>query len=251
MPTTKTTIMKLSLRRNLYYSFLLFITISCAQNTYTGTIENWNNKQAEIILPTENPMVIGSISQKGNAIFSLNEDVTNAILGTLQSEEENGNVRIQKSTVSKAFYCNSEHVEVKNGDINIHKLASRGTFYAGNLANEEFFGQFRITSSQSFNDSYFALGKKDFVKGFYINFFYVEEAASVNGECKTESYTMDMKRIVEIVTMYNINLKKGWNMVKIEVKETYNDGGKIRPLKTAMSTIEKLPKDARLILFEQ
>ncbi|WP_411768913.1 hypothetical protein [Winogradskyella sp. A3E31] len=230
---------------------IFLANVSCSQNTYTGTIDNWENKQAEILLPTSDPIIVGKVSEKGHVQIELKDEIADAIEASLQKENERSNINIISTTVAKSFYCDPEFVEVKNGDINIQKLTGGSTFYAGDLEAQELYGQFRIASSMAFSDSYFSLGKKDFVKGYYVNFFYVEEDASVNGTCKSESYTMDMKTIVELIVDYNINLKKGWNLVKIEVAETYVDGEKIRPLKTVMSTIEAIPQDAKFILFEQ
>lgn len=238
-----------------YIKLLLLISsinYSCAQNTYKGTIENWENNQAEIILPTEQPLVIGNVTTKGDVVLNLNDSLTNALINLKKEvDKETGNIKIIGQSISRAFYCEPDQVNVINGDIVPIKAGGRGSFYIADIKAQEFYGQLRIASSKAFNESYFSLGKKDFVKGYYIDFFYLEEDASVNGICKSESYTMDMKDIIELIVEYNIELKKGWNLVKIEVAETYVDGEKIRPLKTNMSTIDAIPKDAQFILFEQ
>ncbi|NNC46291.1 MAG: hypothetical protein HKN99_10450 [Winogradskyella sp.] len=231
---------------------ILLTNLSCAQNTYKGTIDDWDNKQAEIILPTEEPLVIGKVDTKGTVTLNLSDSLTKTLIDLKKEvDKETGNIKIVGQSVSRSFYCKPEQVNVVNGDIVPIKAVGRGSFYIGDIKAQKLYGQLRIASSEAFNNSYFSFGKKDFVVGYYIDFFYVEEDASVNGICRSESYTMDMKNVVELIVDYNINLKKGWNLVKIEVAETYVDGEKIRPLKTVMSTIEAIPQDAKFILFEQ
>jgi len=75
----------------------------------------------------------------------------------------------------------------------------------------------------------------------------VHEDASVIGVCETESYTQDMEQTVTLVHTYNIQLKKGWNLVRTEVVETYRDGDFVRPLKYIMETVTDFPKDAKFV----
>jgi len=226
--------------------FLFFYNTSLlAQDIYKGTIENWDNKDAEIVLPIEEPIIIGKVSKNGSVIIDLKDELAKAIETSLA--KENGDIKLITTTVNKSFYCDSENVRVKNGKILIQKLAGRGSFFVADIKAKELYGKFRIVNSTAFNESFFSLGKKDFVKGYYINFYHVNENASVKGECKTKSYTIDMKNTIELITKYDINLEKGWNMVKIQVVETYVDGEKVRPLITAISTINHIPKDAKFI----
>ncbi|MDX1461885.1 MAG: hypothetical protein R3359_02425, partial [Marinirhabdus sp.] len=136
----KITTMILSCRRTLYFSTLLLINASCAQNTFKGTVENWNNEEAEIILPTNNPIVIGTISENGRAEFWLSEETANAVIASMEITYDNAEIRTSSSTVNKTFYCDPEMVNTTNGEIPIQKLASRGTFYAGNLQKETIYG---------------------------------------------------------------------------------------------------------------
>lgn len=225
---------------------LFFYNISLlAQDSYQGTLENWDNKEAEIVLPLKDPIAIGKVTKKGHVTIDLKDELGKTI--EVSMEKKSGNIKFINPTVNKTFYCNSEDVSVKNGEILIHKLSGRGLFWVANIEAKKLYGKFRIVSSNAFNESYFSLGKKDFVKGYYINFYYVDENASVKGECKTQSYTIDMKNTVELITRYNVHLKKGWNMVKTEIVETYVDGEKVRPLLTAFSTINHIPEDAKFI----
>lgn len=224
---------------------LIYNSDLLAQNLYKGKIEHWNNTAAELVLPLKDPIVIGKVTKKGNVTIDLKDELAHTIEASIKKESDN--IKIKKTTVHETFYCNSENVRDKNAEIFIQKLSGRGSFFVADIKAKKLYGEFRIVSSKAFNESYFSLGKKDFVKGYYINFYYVDEDASVNGECITKSYTIDMKNTVKLITQYNINLIKGWNMVKIEVVETYVDGEKVRPLITAMSTINNIPEDAKFL----
>ncbi|WP_116695204.1 hypothetical protein [Marixanthomonas spongiae] len=228
---------------------LVFFITSCAKNTYTGTVKTWSHNKAEIAIPADKPIIIGEIDKKGNVVIKLEEELAENLKSIRLESNKSGNIKMKNKTVREAFYCKPETVIVNNGDENIEKVAFGSRFVVANINKEKLYGYLRLVSSKTFNESYFALGKKDFVKGFYIDFFYVEKDASVNGICKTKTYTMDMKSTVELIHEYDINLKKGWNIVKIEIVETYVDGEKRTPLKTVMTTVKELPENTQFILF--
>lgn len=236
--------------KTLLLIFLLSILFtSCAQKSYTGTINNWSHNKADIILPSEEPIVIGTVSDQGEVVLSLQEDLVQTLRRLQAQENKNSNITIKNSTVRDAFYCDDTMVAVKNGEIVLEKATSRGTFYVGDLENKELYGQLRLSSSTAFNESYFSLGKKDFVQGYYIDYFYVPAPASVKGECRTETFTLDLKDTFYSTVIYDIELEAGWNLVKIELVDTYTDQeGNARPLVTKMESIKELPEETQFLL---
>ncbi|WP_242158774.1 hypothetical protein [Aestuariivivens sediminis] len=234
-------------------SLILFFTnlnlIPSQNSVITGKIKDYSSGEAEIILPVRDPIALGSITKKGKFTIDLNESVIEAIhKDNDKLRAERGDKAVRNTTVKRAFYCDTEDVITSNGEEIIESFTIQGNVLAGIIKDKKPIGKLRLSSSKAFGDSYFSYGKKDFETGYYIDFYYVNNEASVNGICKTKTYTLDMKNTFNLTHNYNINLKKGWNIVKIEVEEVYTDQeGHVRPLKYRMSTIDKLPKDVNYI----
>ncbi|NNK73188.1 MAG: hypothetical protein HKO94_08350 [Flavobacteriaceae bacterium] len=233
------------------YSILLIALISTVhygQQTIKGKITDYEGDDAEIILPVENPKIIGSVSENGKFIIQLEDEMASAVTETLEKSNAKSDIRIVNNSVGRAFYCDSDDVVTINGEQMIESVTRRGTFFMGILEDKKMVGKLQLANSSTFVDSYFSFGKKDYVTGYYIDFYYVNEAASVKGICKTKAYTLDMKSTFFYIHDYDIDLKKGWNIVKIEITEVYEDQeGHLRPLKYRMSTLDKLPKDVQYI----
>ena len=233
-------------------SILLIILISTAnyaQQTITGKISNYQSGIAEVLMPSQNPQIIGSVNENGYFNILLNDSIINKMLEDQRKAKEEGQrVRVRNNTVREAFYCDSVYVKTINGEQVLESPTVSGMFLIGILKDKKPIGKLRLSSSESFSESYFSYGKKDYIPGYYVDFYYVSEDASVNGICKTKTYTLDMQSTFDISHEYNINLKKGWNIVKIEVVEVYEDQeGHSRPLTYKMQTINKLPKDVKFI----
>ncbi|WP_242121506.1 hypothetical protein [Aestuariivivens sediminicola] len=219
------------------------------QKKISGKIKDYNSGPAEVLVPTENPRIIGTVDKKGKFRITLENDLASDVTATQEKENaKSDGFRIKNSKVFEAFYCGSKDVETVNGEQEIETVGWGGSFFIGVLKEQKPVGKLALASSREFMDTYFDYGKKNFVPGYYINYMYVSEPASVKGICKTKSYTLDMKKTFDMIHNYDIDLKAGWNMVKIEVTEVYTDqDGRVRPLKYIMKTLDKLPKDVKFI----
>ena len=233
----------------LSYLFILSFGILSAQTTIEGKIKAYEGGAAEIILPVQNPKIIGQVETDGAFFVKLEEDAATEVTAAMdKANEESTNIRMVNQSVSRAFYCDSDDVKTLNGEQVIETITFRGNFFLGILEEQKAVGKLSLASSKAFVESYFSLGKKDFVTGYYIDFYYVEEDASVKGICKTKTYTLDMKDTFYMTHDYDVELKKGWNIVKIGVTEVYEDQeGRIRPLKFEMHTLTELPEDVEFI----
>lgn len=230
-------------------SIFLSFNLLIGQHEIRGKIKNYDGGPAEVIVPTESPRIIGTVDKKGKFKITLENDLASAI--TENQEKENAkskNMRITNRKVFEAFYCGSEDVQTVNGEQELETVGWQGSFLLGVMKKQKPIGKLTLASSREFIDTYFDFGKKYFVPGYYINYMYVSEPSSVKGICKTKTYTLDMKSTFNMIHNYDIDLKKGWNMVKIEVIEVYTDqDGFVRPLKYSMKTINKLPEDVKFV----
>lgn len=228
----------------------LWLLASCSPKLYQGKLNQWPDKeQAQIVLNSFDPIVVGKVTPAGEFQFDLTQATADSLKAMYEAEanKEDG-IRVVSQTVEEAYFCTDGTATIVNGDIPLMKATRAGAFYIANMQEEKLYGQLRVASDSAFNDTYFEFGKKDFVPGYYIDYFYVHEDASVVGTCVSKTYKMDMKSTVDVIHDYRINLKQGWNMVKIEVVETYQDGDFIRPLKYVMETVTSFPEDAKYIL---
>ncbi|MEL0457549.1 hypothetical protein WJN01_15015 [Flavobacteriaceae bacterium SZ-1-7] len=234
------------------YITLFLINSAIAQQTIKGKIDNYQSGEAEFILPVREPKAIGTIKANGKFTIELEDDMASEVTESQnKANAESQELRIKNNSVHEAFYCDSEEVKTTNGDLELESVTMQGNFFIGIIKDKKPIGKLRLASSKAFSESFFSYGKKDFVTGYYIDFYYVPEVASVKGICKTKTYTLDMKNTFDIVHNYDIDLKKGWNIVKIEVEEVYTDQeGHVRPLKFKMQTVDKIPKETKFIFSE-
>ncbi len=240
------------MKSTLYIIIFLFINTISAQLSIKGKIDNYQSGEAEFILPVREPKAIDTIKANGKFTIELEDDMASAVTEAKnKANAESQELRIKNNSVKRAFYCDSEDVKTTNGELELESVTMQGNFFVGIIKDKKPIGKLRLASSKAFSESYFSYGKKDFVTGFYVDFYYVPEAASVEGICKTKTYTLDMKSTFDLVHNYNINLKKGWNIVKIEVEEVYTDlEGNVRPLKFKMQPVDKIPKETKFIFSE-
>ncbi|UKM66402.1 hypothetical protein GSB9_02992 [Flavobacteriaceae bacterium GSB9] len=240
------------MKLTLYIMIFLFINTISTQLSVNGKISNYQSGKAEIILPVKEPKAIGTIKANGKFAIELENNMASVVTETQnEANTKSKDIRIKNNSVSRAFYCGSEDVKTVNGELELESLTMQGNFFIGIIKDKKPIGKLRLVSSKAFSESYFSYGKKDFVTGYYIDFYYVPERASVKGICKTKTYTLDMKSTFNLIHHYDIDLKKGWNIVKIEVEEVYTDQeGHVRPLKFKMQTVDKIPKETKFIFSE-
>lgn len=76
------------------------------------------------------------------------------------------------------------------------------------------------------------------------NGYIFDEKASVNGECFSTKFA-DSETFKE-KHHFNLNFKKGWNLVEHEIQEVFKDKtGKIHPTKIQWKVVEEMPEDVQ------
>ena len=87
-------------------------------------------------------------------------------------------------------------------------------------------------------------GHKGISPGYYLRWIYLEAPASVTGECKVPTYTGNDEEMYEDTTLFDVQLEKGWNVVKYEIAEIFtSQSGKTYPSKTLVSKLQAVPDD--------
>lgn len=224
-----------------------------AQEDFSGTLESWSNGKADIISIKGEPVPIGEIDKKGEFTISLNHKIIDEFQNTMEvtnSSSSSGTVKFM--TIDRAFSCYNDSLSVNNGDQKVITLETFGGYPIVNLEKKKSYGFFIVANSKEFAEAYRSFGQKNAIKGFYLSWFYLEKEAQVKGDCVTTNYALNQEEFYEKIISYQLDLKKGWNLVQIKADETYTDkNDKTYVSKWIYKTISGIPKNAQYIYFPE
>ena len=226
-------------------------SFSKAQETLTGSLTSWNKGQADIIMGmVGEPFAIGSVNESGVFSIPLKDDIlvkTKKAMEEYNSSSSGG--KFSLNTLEKAFSCwGGDSLEVENGDQHATTLATMGTMQIADLEQKKMYGDFMAASSEEFANYFTSFGQLDAVKGYYLNWYYIEEPASIKGQCAVEAYARNQKDSYQEIKAYDFNFKKGWNIVKSSVDETFTDSdGKTYASKWTYRTIDRMPDETKFV----
>ncbi|MDX1331393.1 MAG: hypothetical protein R3252_00065 [Robiginitalea sp.] len=239
--------------KNLYVQLLLALMTTCAvaQESIKGTIPDWSGGPGEVaVMAMGPPQVLGTFDDMGNLEIPLKPDM----LAEVKKEVEAANAestdgwKASLNTLADRFSCSGGALEVVNGDQPISGFPSMGAFMLVNMEEKKRFGYLMVGSSKDFADG---MMPYKFKPGYFLEWYFVEEAGSVKGQCSMESYAVNQEDLYTKTTTYDLDLKKGWNIVKYEIHEVYTDGeGNSYPMNDSYSTIASMPEGVRFIFME-
>ena len=236
----------------LYCLFISLCSIGLhAQNTLSGNLSGWEPANAQILTGMNAPIQIGTIAENGAFTIELTKDFVEKTLQGIDGFNENSDDwKAGISNVGKAFSCNSETVEIVNSEEPVINVANFGNYGLGNIDERKMYGSFMMVNNQEFGSAFKAFGKYETKKGYYLDWYYFENAASVNGECSMESYALNQEESYMAKNIYELNFKPGWNIVKYEVVEVFEDrDGKTYESVALWKTLDELPADVQYIYF--
>ncbi|MGB5664958.1 hypothetical protein [Eudoraea sp.] len=222
-----------------------------AQNTLSGNLNGWEPASAEIITGMNAPIQIGAIAENGEFTIELTKDFVEKTLQGIDGFNENSDAwKSSLSTIEKAFACNSETVALENADQPILSVSNLGNYGLANIEDRKMYGSFMIVNNKDFAEGFRAFGKYENKKGYYLDWYYFEKAATVKGECSMESYALNQEESYIGKNIYDLNFKPGWNIVKYEVLELFEDrDGKTYEALVLWETLDEMPADVQYIYF--
>lgn len=240
---------------NLIYSVviaLVMISESKGQDVFEGTIQNYNQPAAFVTAGMMVLFEIGTVDADGSFSIPLNDDFINKMKNSIEQDNENmDDWTAQLITTGRMFNCSSGNVDVTNKDLPIIKLSSYGSYMIADPEEEVQYGYFMATSSIHFTEAFNSFGQIDAVEGYYVDWFYFEEPLTVSGSCGVETYAMNQEDIYVKMTHYDLEFNAGWNLVKYEVADVYDDpDGTNMPLEIAYSTLDTVPDEVIYHFFE-
>ncbi|WP_339918255.1 hypothetical protein [Yeosuana marina] len=231
-------------------SILLGIT-SYAQEDISGTISNHNPDEKLIVsydMISRNTEQLGTIYDDGNFNIPLDENY----LTTIKEKAESAKAKAPEgwemkfNTVASTFECPGGDTQFENGEAIV---AGIPTPEITNLAGESVYAMLYAVNNPDIANWLYSYGQKNSAKGYYLQWFFVEEEASAKAECTMPTYTGNDNENYNNVTILNLELQKGWNIIKYDITEVFTDvNGKITPSKTEISRIDSPPDDLQWVI---
>lgn len=243
-------------------------------STISGTIANYDCDECTI---TENSFftgaktTIGTIDKNGNFTIPLDPDYFNT--GKKKMDEELKNMpkggEIRYKRVNTIFECGDESFGVKNtteiinDSISIIRYPSVGENNQATFKNGETIISklpiLYLTDGQGNSKSILLAastqelaqwmyhGYGDVTQGYYLEWIFVENNATVKGECIFQMGTYNGEEFTK-TTVTDVELQKGWNIIKHEITEVYTSSkGQTQASMTTISTISEVPNDLKWV----
>lgn len=89
-----------------------------------------------------------------------------------------------------------------------------------------------------------SFGQESLGKGKAVSWVYVDEEASVNGECYSNAFAEDS--VFKENREFELDFEKGWNMIEYEILETFEDKtGRVHAKEVKWSTVDEVPDDVK------
>jgi len=105
-------------------------------------------------------------------------------------------------------------------------------------------------SSEDFALSIKNLMNSEFKTGYFVDWYYVDEPATIKGSCSLDAYAINQEEMYTSTQDYDLEFQPGWNIVKYEIEAVFKDrDGKAYPEKERYTTLAKVPADMKFIFM--
>lgn len=232
--------------------FLLASTTFHAQNSIQGVIANWSNGEVPLIFKdyiSKEKITMGNIASDGKMIIPLDDNyLSNLKEAAIKAKDKAPQGwEMQFNTVESSFSCSDEGIVYENAAVIFSALPS---LKALNEDGTTSYGYLYCTNNPEISSWLHLYGLVSVAKGYYLKWFFVEDTASVKGSCNIPTYTGNDDENYMDTTVYDLELQKGWNIIKYAITETFtSQTGKTTPSKTEVTKIDTVPADAQWLLL--
>ncbi len=243
--------MRIQINNAIVVAVSVLFSMTCQAQAITGTISNHNPDEKLIVsydMISRETVQLGTIDEEGNFSIPLDKNY----LTTIKEKAENAKApegwEMKFNTVASTFECSGGNTEFKNGEAIV---AGIPTPEVTNSAGESVYAMLYAVSDPDIANWLYSYGQKNSALGYYLQWFFVEEEASARAECTMPTYTGNDAENYNDVTIINLNLQKGWNIIKYNIAEVFTDAtGKITPSKTEISRIDRIPDDIQWVVVQ-
>ncbi|MGJ8684784.1 MAG: hypothetical protein ACSHWW_09175 [Nonlabens sp.] len=201
-------------------------TSATAIEQVTGQVEEYNGDagQLNIMGYFVEPELDGTIDNDGNIELNLPTDFDKISQKAFEEYNALAESGYELSPIGiEDVFLSLENVEIKGDDV---KVALAGKYYGFEIFNNnsEKVGRVFPASSREFIMNIMNGDKNPPVEGYYYMILYSNGNTTITGINK-EPLTIDENGEVNLYTQtsYDVNISKGWNIIKYAVSDTIED----------------------------
>lgn len=219
-----------------------------SQDRISGTIPNWSRGAGQVaVMSMGPPEVIGTLAADGSFEVPLKPDYLAEVEKAMEAanSRDNNGWTASLNTLEGRYSCLDDTLEKVNAGQPITGFPAMGAFMLVNMEEEKNLGYLMMGSSKAFAES---MRPNKFQPGYFLEWYFLGEDARVSGECSISSYAMNQEETYEHLTVYDLDFKAGWNIVKYEILEVFTDKeGNSYPKKERYSILSEMPAEVELI----
>lgn len=249
--------------------FSALTSLGCiAQNSITGTIANYKNSEGLLTsfdMISGDNIVIGTIDKEGKFNIPLDENYLTDVKEKAKVAQENApkGWQIQFKTVATTFGCDFDNENIEYLDDGTEIITYAGSTKKNEIIHEN--GEAIVmgipdpnltdkdgtvvsvmyaVSQPEIAKWLYSYRQENAVKGYYLQWYFAEDSATAKGECAVPTYTGNGDENYNNVTITNLELQKGWNIIKYNITEVFTDANeKTTFSKMEITRIAELPTD--------
>ncbi len=232
--------------------FLLVSSAFYAQNSIQGEIANWSNEEVPLIFNdymSKEKITMGTIISNGKMVIPLEDNYLSTMKEAAIKAKEKApqGWEMKFNTVESSFGCSDEEIVYENPTVIFSGLPD---LEAVSKDGSTTYGYLYCTNNPEISSWLSNYGQGNIAKGYYLRWFFAENNASAKGSCSMPTYTGNDDENYMDITVYDLELQKGWNIIKYAITETFtSQTGKITPSKTEITKIDEVPADAQWLLL--
>jgi len=232
--------------------FLLVSNTFYAQNSIQGDLANWSNGEVPLIFNdymSKEKIMMGNITSTGKMTIPLDDNYLSNQKIAAEKVKENApqGWEMKYNTVQSSFGCDMEGVVYENATSIFSGLPD---LEAVSNDGATTYGYLYCTNNPALSTWLYNYGQGNIAKGYYLRWFFAEDNASAKGSCSMPTYTGNDDENYMDMIVYDLELQKGWNIIKYAITETFtSQTGKIAPSKTEITKINEVPADAQWLLL--
>lgn len=203
-------------KNSIVFLFLLASLSFFAQNTIQGHIENWSNGEVPLLFSdyiSREKITMGSIADNGEITIQLDDSylAQQKIAAEKAKEKAPKGWKMKFNTVASSFGCNTEGVVCENDSIILSGLPDLEAVSSDSTTT---YGYLYCTNKAELSSWLYNYGQGNTAKGYYLRWFFAEDEAAVKGLYTIPTYTGNEDENYINTTVYNLELQKGWNIIK-------------------------------------
>lgn len=231
--------------------FLISLTFY-AQNAITGGITNWTHGEVPLLFSdyiSREKIIMGNIASNGHMTIPLDDNFLSNFKIAAEKAKENARKgwEMKFNTVESTFGSGEEGIIYENAASVLIGLPDLEATSEDGTAQ---FGYIYCTNNPELANWLYNYGQGDIAKGYYLRWFFAEDTATVKGAFSIPVYTGNDDENYTDTTFYDIELQKGWNIIKYNITEIFTtQTGKTVLSKMEVTSIYEMPEDVMWLVL--